>query len=112
MKIQQVLRSWIFQEHRLRQILLNISQNQTVKKYGSKERSLNAAPQPHYDVIISVLNPRPDLHNIQWNVRSASEGFLISLLFFYVVFRTKFSFDLQPMFNRFWSNLVKCRISA
>ncbi len=33
----------------------------------------NIDPYPQYDVLISILNPRPDIQNVQWNVRAAIE---------------------------------------
>lgn len=76
MKIQNVLRTWIFQEYLLRQIIENAKSAVSVKK--SERTTNNAAPQ--YDVLISVLNPRPDLQNVEWDVRSATECINLSKL--------------------------------
>lgn len=43
------------------------------KRYASK----TSAPQPQYDVVVSVLNPRPDIMNVKWNVQLATESKLL-----------------------------------
>lgn len=45
--------------------------------HGQQIRHNSAPPQPNYDVLISVLNPRPDLQKVHWNVRLAAESELI-----------------------------------
>lgn len=71
LKIYQVLSSWILQEYKLKAILgsrdLQTSQHRQLR--------LNTAPmQPHYEILISVLNPRPDVQKIHWNARAAAES--------------------------------------
>lgn len=73
--MQHVLRTWIYQEYLLRQIIDNAKSAVSEKK--SKRTNNNAAPQ--YDVLISVLNPRPDLQNVEWDVRAATECKIIKI---------------------------------
>lgn len=77
LKIQHVLRTWIYQEYVLRQILENAKS--AVPENKPKRTNNNAAPQ--YDVLISVLNPRPDLQNVEWDVRSATECNTVFVLY-------------------------------
>lgn len=74
-KIQNVLKNWLFEEHNLRSILGNLTTSD-----GNVVRNVNAPPQPQIDVLISVLNPRPDLQNVIWNVRKASEDYIAPFL--------------------------------
>ncbi|XP_053686291.1 GPI transamidase component PIG-S [Sabethes cyaneus] len=72
-KIYQVLTSWILQEYKLKAILG--SKNMQTSKV--RQLRLNTAPmQPHYDVLISVFNPRPDKQKVHWNVRLAAENYI------------------------------------
>nr|XP_019537101.2 GPI transamidase component PIG-S isoform X1 [Aedes albopictus] len=77
LKIYQVLSSWILQEYKLKAILgsrdLQTSQHRQLR--------LNTAPmQPHYEILISVLNPRPDVQKIHWNARAAAENYIAPFL--------------------------------
>lgn len=74
-KIQNVIKNWLFEEHNLRSILGNLTISD-----GNVVRNVNAPPQPQIDVLISVLNPRPDLQNVMWNVRKASEDYIAPFL--------------------------------
>lgn len=38
-------------------------------------------PYPQYDVLISILNPRPDIQHVQWNIRSAIDCKFYSQIF-------------------------------
>lgn len=38
------------------------------------------APQSEYDVVISVLNPRPDIMDVKWNVKLAAESKFVCLI--------------------------------
>lgn len=66
-KIAQVLKMWIFQEFKIRSILSSRNNSQAL-------RHKTAAPQSHYDILITVMNPRPDLQNVKWNVRYAADS--------------------------------------
>lgn len=68
MKIQNVIKTWFLEEHNLRSILGNLTTTE-----GQTSRHKSAPPQSHYDVLISVLNPSPELQKINWNVRRATE---------------------------------------
>lgn len=74
-KIQNVLKNWIFEEHNLRSILGNLTASD-----GNFVRNVNAPPQSQIDILISVINPRPELQNIVWNVQSASEKYIVPFL--------------------------------
>ncbi|XP_065076365.1 GPI transamidase component PIG-S-like isoform X1 [Ochlerotatus camptorhynchus] len=77
LKIYQVLSSWILQEYKLKAIL-GSRDMQTSK---GRQLRLNTAPmQPHYEILISVLNPRPDIQKIHWNARAAAENYIIPFL--------------------------------
>lgn len=52
------------QTHRIKQILAK-DQRDVLK---------TEAPQAEYDVIVSVLNPRPDFMNAKWHVQMAVES--------------------------------------
>lgn len=75
-KIQQVLRSWILQEHKLRLILANNDTN----KRDPRVRQTTLVPYPNYDILISVLNPKPSSQNVKWDVRQASETYIAPFL--------------------------------
>jgi len=74
-KLQHVIRSWLLQEHKLKSILGSIT---TIT--GQQLRHNTPPPQPHYDVILSVLNPNPDLQKLNWNVRLAAEKYIAPYL--------------------------------
>jgi len=63
-KLTQLLHSKILQTYRINQILT------TDERLGVKSE----APQPAYDVIVSVLNPKPKLTHAQWNVALAAQS--------------------------------------
>ncbi|EDV90665.1 GH14258 [Drosophila grimshawi] len=65
-KIAQLLHSKILQTYRINQIL------STDERLGTKSE----APQPAYDVVISVLNPKPRLTFAQWNVAMAAQTYI------------------------------------
>uniref|UniRef100_A0A1A9WRR7 uS12 prolyl 3-hydroxylase n=1 Tax=Glossina brevipalpis TaxID=37001 RepID=A0A1A9WRR7_9MUSC len=65
-KIAKILKLYILQTHHIQQIL--------AKDY--KDNIKIEAPQAKYDIIISVLNPRPDVMNVKWNVPLAVETYL------------------------------------
>lgn len=72
-KIVQVLSTLIFEEHKLRLILGNL----TITNPQNVERLTTPAPRPYYDVLISVLNPRPSVQTINWDIRSAADSNMI-----------------------------------
>lgn len=77
-KIYQVIRSWIVRDYKIRSILGQ------VKTFDGKQLRHNfPPPSPEYEVLVSVLNPRPDLQLLHWNVKKAIEIYL------------------QPFFNEF-----------
>ncbi|XP_034486573.1 GPI transamidase component PIG-S-like isoform X2 [Drosophila innubila] len=65
-KLTQLLHSKILQTYRINQILT------TDERLGVKSE----APQPAYDVIVSVLNPKPKLTHAQWNVALAAQTYI------------------------------------
>lgn len=69
----QVISTIIFEEHNLRLILGNL----TLTNHQNIERLTSSAPSPHYDILISVLNPRPAVQKINWDVRSAANSNII-----------------------------------
>lgn len=68
-RIKQVVNLLILQIHRTQQIL-NENHPQAIK---------SEAPQTEYDVVVSILNPRPDIMNAKWNVRMAVESMSTNL---------------------------------
>ncbi|XP_016999132.2 GPI transamidase component PIG-S isoform X2 [Drosophila takahashii] len=65
-KIAQLLHAKILQTYRINQIL------STDERMGAKSE----APQPAYDVIVSVLNPKPRLTHAQWNIAMAVKTYI------------------------------------
>ncbi|XP_017874745.1 PREDICTED: GPI transamidase component PIG-S-like isoform X2 [Drosophila arizonae] len=65
-KMAQLLHSKILQTYRVNQIL------STDERMGIKSE----APQPDYDVVISVLNPKPKITNAKWNVVMAAQTYI------------------------------------
>ncbi|KAH8278869.1 hypothetical protein KR018_010524, partial [Drosophila ironensis] len=65
-KLEQLLHLKILQTYRVKQIL------STDEQVGEKSE----APQPAYDVIVSVLNPKPQLTHAQWNVALAVKTYI------------------------------------
>lgn len=43
---------------------------------GKQLRHTLPPPSPEYEVLISILNPRPDLQTLHWNVQLATERYL------------------------------------
>lgn len=70
-KIYQVIRSWVVRDYKIRSILGR------VKSFDGKQLRHNfPPPSPEYEVLVSVLNPRPDLQSLHWNVKKAIETYL------------------------------------
>ncbi|XP_037948214.1 GPI transamidase component PIG-S-like isoform X1 [Teleopsis dalmanni] len=69
-KIKSVINLLILQTHRIQQILT------TDQRYATKSE----APQAEYDVIVSVLNPNPEIMDAKWNVQMAIETYLAPFL--------------------------------
>ncbi|XP_017483616.1 PREDICTED: GPI transamidase component PIG-S isoform X1 [Rhagoletis zephyria] len=69
-RIKHVINLLILQTHRIQQIL-----NED-HRHGVKSE----APQTEYDVVVSILNPRPDIMNAKWNVRMAVETYIAPFL--------------------------------
>lgn len=82
-KILHVISTIIFQEHNLRLILGNL----TLTNHQNVEKLTSSAPSPHYDILISVLNPRPSVQKINWDVRSAADS-----NFYYSIIRFLYNF--------------------
>lgn len=75
-KIYQVIRSWIVRDYKIRSILGQ------VKTFDGKQLRHNfPPPSPEYEVLVSVLNPRPDLQLLHWNVKKAIETYLQPFLY-------------------------------
>ncbi|XP_055903161.1 GPI transamidase component PIG-S-like isoform X1 [Eupeodes corollae] len=68
-KLQNVLNINILQTHRIRAIL---AEDEDERHAMTK----NSPPQLQYDVIVSVLNPRPDLMDVKWNVQLATKTYI------------------------------------
>lgn len=48
-----------------------------MKTFDGKQLRHNfPPPPPEYEVLISIVNPRPDLQTLHWNVKQASERYL------------------------------------
>lgn len=59
---------------------------------GSRNMNLHAsaAPAPKYDILVSILNPRPDQQNVHWNVQAAIDGsYRVSIHFSMRTFKNK-----------------------
>lgn len=76
-KIKQVLNTYILQTHRVKQILTK----------DQRDALKTEAPQAEYDVIVSVLNPRPDIMNAKWHVQMAVES--INICFSSLLIKSK-----------------------
>uniref|UniRef100_A0A182JXQ6 uS12 prolyl 3-hydroxylase n=1 Tax=Anopheles christyi TaxID=43041 RepID=A0A182JXQ6_9DIPT len=74
LKAYQVLSSWLLQEYKLKAILGSRDAQQTLM---GRQLRLNSAPlQAQYEVLITVLNPRPELQRVHWNARAAAENYI------------------------------------
>lgn len=74
-KIYQVIRTWMVRDYKIRSILGR------VKTFDGKQLRHNTpVPSPAYEVLISVLNPRPDLQTLHWNVQLAAELYIAPFL--------------------------------
>lgn len=70
-KIYQVVCLWIVRDYKIRSILGQ------VKTYDGQQLRHNfPPPSPEYEVLLSLLNPRPDLQSLHWNVKQATEQYL------------------------------------
>lgn len=70
-KLYQVIRTWIVRDYKIRSILGR------VRTFDGKQlRHKFPPPSPEYEVLISVVNPRPDLQTLHWNVKLATERYL------------------------------------
>lgn len=66
-----IIRTWIVRDYKIRSILGQ------VKTFDGKQLRHNfPPPSPEYEVLISVVNPRPDLQTLHWNVKQASDRYL------------------------------------
>jgi GPI-anchor transamidase subunit S len=71
LQIYHIIRQWIVRDYKIRSILGRI------KTFEGKElRHTYPPPSPEYDILISVLNPRPDIQTLNWNVKKATEVYL------------------------------------
>lgn len=74
-KIHQVLRTFILREHKIKSIL------GMVRTFdGEPLRHSVAPPSAEYEILISVLNPRPDLQQLHWNIKEATKQYLAPFL--------------------------------
>lgn len=70
-KLYHVIRTWIVRDYKIRSILGQ------VRTFDGKQLRHNfPPPPPEYEVLISVLNPRPDIQTLNWNIKQASERYL------------------------------------
>ncbi|KAL7025641.1 hypothetical protein ACKWTF_013572 [Chironomus riparius] len=70
-KIYEVIRSWIVRDYKIRSILGQ------VKTFDGKQLRHNfPPPSPEYEIMLSILNPKPDLQTLHWNVKKATEDYL------------------------------------
>lgn len=53
---------------------------QQILNENHREAVKSEAPQTEYDVVVSILNPRPDIMNAKWNVRMAVESMSLNLI--------------------------------
>lgn len=66
-----MIRSWIVRDYKIRSILGQ------VKTFDGKQLRHNfPPPSPEYEIMLSVLNPKPDLQTLHWNVKKATEDYL------------------------------------
>ncbi|CRL06983.1 CLUMA_CG019975, isoform A [Clunio marinus] len=70
-RIYHVIRTWIVRDYKIRSIL-----GQVMTLDGKQLRHNVPPPPPEYEVLISVLNPRPDLQTLHWNIKKASDQYL------------------------------------
>jgi GPI-anchor transamidase subunit S len=70
-KIHQVISLWIVRDYKIRSIL-----GQVKTFDGQQLRHNFPPPSPEYEVLVSVLNPRPDLQTLHWNLKQATERYL------------------------------------
>lgn len=80
-QIHLVLQLWIYRNPKLRAIFQSTaaSRNRTqTATVARRNAHISAPPSAQYDVLVSVFNPRPDQHNVHWNVRSAMESYIES----------------------------------
>lgn len=71
-KIEQVLRTVIFQEHKLNVIGTKMRTFEDLKE----TRGIGEAAQPFTDIVVTVVNPNPKEQNLLWDVQSAAESYL------------------------------------
>lgn len=70
-KLYHVIRTWIVRDYKIRSIL-----GRVMTFDGKQLRHNFPPPSPEYEVLLSVVNPRPDLQTLHWNVKQASERYL------------------------------------
>lgn len=70
-KLYHVIRTWIVRDYKIRSIL-----GRVMTFDGKQLRHTFPPPSPEYEVLISIVNPRPDLQTLHWNVKQASERYL------------------------------------
>lgn len=70
-KIYKVICLWIVRDYKIRSIL-----GQVKTFDGQQLRHNFPPPSPEYEVLLSVLNPRPDIQTLHWNVKQATEQYL------------------------------------
>lgn len=97
-KLAQVLRLLILQETTLRSVL-----GTTTTVEGKTVRHKSAPPQPHYNILISVVNPNPELQTLNWNMRVAAQRYIKPFLDQFEVlsrFTIKSQWKYQVKFTR------------
>lgn len=71
-KIEQVLRTVVFQEHKLNVVSSRMRTFEDLKQ----SRSIGEAVQPHTDIVVTVINPSANEQNVRWDVQQAAESYL------------------------------------
>lgn len=71
-KIEQVLRTAVFQEHKLNVIGTRMRTFEDLKE----TRAIGEAIQPFTDIVVTVVNPSAKEQNVLWDVQAAAESYL------------------------------------
>lgn len=71
-KIEQVLRTVVFQEHKLNVVSSRMRTFEDLKD----SRNIGEAVQPLTDIVVTVINPNAKEQDVQWDVQRAAESYL------------------------------------
>lgn len=75
-KMEQVLRTWILQEHRLNLVSPSIK---TFDELKESRGGIGEPTQPQTDVVLTVINPNAELQTVAWDVQAAAASKFIDL---------------------------------